>query len=278
MGFFTKLKSSIYKPSFYSKIKTQSLGESLKYFFLLAIFLTLINTLILSYELAVKVPREIKNFVSQTVNSFPSDLAVTIDDGQVSTTTEEPLFVPFPSSDDEINQQDFNNILVIDTKTPYSAAQFGQYKTLFWLTRDSLFYQNQEFDARSIDLTKVENMKIDRQFVGNLVEKINPWLGLIGPALIVLVSVGMYLGFTFNLIYLLFLAVLIFFLGSIFKWGLTYSASYKTAIYASTLAFLVDLVLFNTGIYTGFYGFPFLFTLIALCITTINLQNQDKSG
>lgn len=276
MGLFQTIRSSVYDPNFYSKIKNQGLGSSLKYFFLLILILAGINTLVLSYELGFKVPQEVRSFISQSVNSLPADLEVDIDEGQVTTNATEPFFIPFPQFDGDLNRENLNNILVIDTKTPFSASQFNQYKTLFWLTRDSLFYQNREFDQRSIDLSKVENFKINRTFVEGLVGKASPWFNFIGPFLILAVFVGIFLGFTFKLVYFLFLAVLIYFLSSIFKWGLNYSNSYKTAIYASTLSLFVDLILFNTGIYTGFYGFPFLFTLTSLCIATINLQNSDK--
>lgn len=273
---FQKIKSSVYDPQFYSQIKHQKLTSTLKYFFLFILLLTATNTLILSYELGIRVPKEIKNFIDQSIISFPQDLEVNIDDGEVITNAAEPYFVPFPQSNSQYNG--LNNILVIDTKTSYSSTQFNQYKTLAWLTKDSLFYQNREFDNRSLDLSKFDNIKINRQFVEDLVAKINPWLNLAGPILILAVFIGLLLAFSFNLTYFLFLALFIFFLSSIFKWGLNYSASYKTAIYSSTLAFLVDLVLFNTGAYTGFFGFPFLFTLTALCVATINLQNAEKSA
>lgn len=277
MSFLQTVKSSIFNPEFYSKIKDQSLGQALKYFFLLTLILTVISTLSLSYEIIITVPEEIKKFVKQTIDSFPANLEVIIDNGQVSTNLQEPFFVPFPLY--ETGQQSkFNNILVIDTKTPYSATQLNQYKTFLWLTRDSLFYENREFDQRSIDLSSINNFKIDRWFIESLAGKINPWLNFVGPVLILLLFFGLFIGYSFNLFYFLFLAVFIYFLSAIFKWGLNYSASYKTAIYASTLAFIIDLIILNTSIFTGFFGFPFLFTLTALCIVTINLQNlKEKS-
>lgn len=276
MSFFKKVQSSVYDPHFYSKLKAQGLGTTLKYFFLLIALLTVVNTALLSYELLVRVPESVRNFVAESVKSYPADLEVDINDGQVTTNTQEPFFVPFPEATDEYNG--INNLLVIDTKTPYSSSQFDQYKTMAWLTRDTLFFQNREYDQRSIALNEVEDFKVDKGFVENIATQVNPWLNLVGPFLLIVVFIGMFIGFIFNLTYLLFLAVFIYFLSAIFKWGLSYSTAYKTAIYASTLSFIVDLVLFNTGFYTGFFGFPFLFTLIALCVTTINLQNfQEKS-
>lgn len=276
MSFFKKAKSSVYDPGFYSKLKGQGLGSALKYFFILIALLTVVNTALLSYELVVRVPQAIRDFVTEAVKSYPTELEVNVNSGQVTTNAEEPFFVPFPEAEGDYNG--INNILVIDTKTPYTSSQFDQYKTLAWLTKDTLFFQNREYDQRSIALNEVEDFKVDKAFVENIATQVNPWLNLVGPFLVVIVFIGMLIGFTFNLIYLLFLAVFIYFLSAIFKWGLNYSTSYKTAIYASTLGFIVDLVLFNTGFYTGFFGFPFLFTLIALCVTTINLQNfQEKS-
>lgn len=278
MGFFNKIKSSVFDPDFYSKIKHQSLASALKYFFLFILLLSTVNIVIIAYELGVKIPGEIKLSVNNAVSSFPPDLEVSLDDGQVTTNAPEPYFIPFPEMDKETGYSGLNNILVIDTKTPFTSAQFDQYKTIAWLTKDSLFYQNREFDQRSLDLSKFDDISINKAFVRDLVNKITPWLNYLGPVLILFTFIGMFIGFSFSLIYFLFLAVLIFFLSSIFKWGLNYSASYKTAIYASTLAFILDLILLYTGSFTGFYGFPFLFTLTALCIATINLQNFDKKS
>lgn len=277
MSFFKRIKSSVFDPDFYSKVKHQSLGSAFKYFFLFILLLTTINTVILAYDLGVRAPQEIKNFINRSIASFPADLEVKLRDGQVSTNTQEPYFLPMPKSENEA-YSGTNNLLVIDTKTPFSATQFEEYKTVFWLTHDSLFYQNRGYDNRSIALKDVGDMTINKAFSEGLIRKIDPWLNLIGPGLIFLTFVGMFLGFTFNLIYMLLLAGLIFFLSIIFKWGLNYSASYKTAIYASTTAFILDFILFNTGVYTGFFGFPFLFTLVALCSATVNLQNFEEKS
>jgi hypothetical protein len=175
MDFLQKIKSSIYNPAFYSKIKHQSLGSALKYFFLFILILTVINVLFLSYELGIKLPQEIRNYINQTVSSFPQDLEVNIDQGQVTTTAQEPFFVPIPQDLNEARSEDLNNLLVIDTKTPYSATQFNQYKTFAWLTKDSLFYQNRDFDQRSLDLTEFDNFKINRSIVQEWVAKFSPW-------------------------------------------------------------------------------------------------------
>lgn len=275
MSFFGKLKSSIYDPDFYQGVKKIGLGSSVGYFFLFILILTLVNTLVLFYDLTVRVPKEIENAIIETIDSYPPELEVSVTQGKVSTNAQEPFFVPFPNGESQINQESLNNILVIDTQTPYSAAQFDQYKTMFWLTQDTLFYRDDNrFEQRSIDLTEAPNLTINKDFINGWVDKINPWFKFIGPTLLVISFIGMFIGFSFSLIYFLFLAVLIFFLSSIFKWGLNYSASYKTAVFSSTLSFILDLVLFNTGFYTGFFGFPFLFTLTSLCVATVNFQNH----
>lgn len=279
MGFFGKLKSSVYDPGFYEGIKKMSLGSVIGYFFLFVLLLTTVNTLLLSYDLVVRAPEEVRKTISEGLDSYPADLEVSIDDGKVSTSRQEPFFVPFPRGREEINNESLNNILVIDTKTPYSASQFDQYKTLVWLTSDSLFYRDDNrFDQRSIDLSEVKDFTINKDFINGWVDKINPWFRFVGPALLMLTFVGMFIGFSFSLVYFFFPAVLIFFLSSIFKWGLSYSAAYKTAVFSSSLSFIVDLILFNTGYYTGFFGFPFLFTLISLCVATVNLQNFERKS
>lgn len=277
MGFLNTLKSSIYDPEFYKRIPTIGLGTAVGYFFLLIFIFTVLNSAIMANDLMRKAPEELKKVITETVSAYPADLVVEINKGKVSTNAQEPFFVPFPEGETEVDGQEVNNLLVIDTKTPYSASQFEQYKTLVWVTEDSVFYQDDnEFSQRSISLAEAENFKVDKESINYWVSQINPWLVYVGPALLTIVTIGMFIGFSFNLVYFLFLAVFIFFLSSIFKWGLKYGDAYKTAIYSSTLSFLVDLIIFNTGLYTGFFGFPFMFTLISLCVTTINFQAQNK--
>lgn len=279
MDFFKTLQSSVYNPQFYRSISKRGLGSSIGYFLLVALLLTIVNGLLLANDLLVTAPRELTKGITDTVNAYPANLVVEINNGKVSTNAEEPLFVPFPEVGTEIDGKKINNFVVVDTKTAYSAAQFEQYKTLVWLTEDTIFYQDSnEYSQRSIDLSEVNNLKLDRETINYWVEVINPYLKFVGPTLLAVVVLGMFIGFSFNLVYFLFLAILIFFLSSIFKWGLKYGDSYKTAIHSSTLAFFIDLVIFNSGFYTGFFGFPFLFTLISLCVTTINLQNTASKS
>lgn len=274
MDFFKTLKSSVYDPQFYRNISKRGLSSSIGYFLLVALLLTIVNGLLLANDLLVTAPRELAKGITDAVNAYPANLVVEINNGKVSTNAEEPLFVPFPEGGTEIDGKNINNFVVVDTKTAYSSAQFEQYKTLVWVTEDTIFYQDSnEFSQRSIDLSEVNNFKLDRETINYWVEVINPYLKFVGPTLLAVVVLGMFIGFSFNLVYFLFLAILIFFLSSIFKWGLKYGDSYKTAIHSSTLAFFIDLAIFNSGFYTGFFGFPLLFTLISLCVATINLQN-----
>ncbi len=276
MNFLQTIKSSVYNPQFYESLKKKSLGSTIKYFFLLILIVTLLNVLLLSYSLLVQIPQDLKVFINQAVTSYPSDLVVEINNGIVSTNAEEPFFVPFPATDQEASEG-YNNLIVIDTKTPYSAAQFTQYKTVGWLTRDSFFYQsNNNNEQRSMALTEIGNFILNKDLVNEWVSKASPWLNAVGPLLMIFMFLVFFIGLTFKLLYFFILAALIFILSAVFKWELTYKTSYITAIYAATLGLFMDTAVIATSTYTGFTGFPFLFTLITLCVATVNLQNSPR--
>lgn len=277
MSFFRNIKQAVYSPAFYKRIPDQTLGQALKYFFLLILILTVFNLIPLFYSLFITIPQEVKNFITQSSNYYPQELEVKIEKGTVSTNVTEPYLIPLPESE-EATVDSLNNLLVIDTKTPYSATQFDQYKTVAWLTKDTLFVQGSESrpDIRAVQLSQIKDLKVNKDVINSLISNVLPWVNILGPILIILVFFGLFIGLTLTLIYLLILALLVLFLSKIFKWGLTYGESYKILLFASTLGLLINLLFNLTSPFTDFHGFPFMFTLITLAVITINLQNSKN--
>lgn len=279
MNFLQTIKNSIYSPSFYQQAPQRSFWSGLGYFLLLVLLLTVIKTAEASQSLLLIGNQQIQSLVDEMISYYPEELEVKISRGQVTTNVQEPYFIKPTSSDTatKLNEEgeDLENIVVIDTKTPFSAAQFNKYNTTAWLTKDSLFYKDKS-QIKAFDLTTVQDFTLNKEFIDSWVSKISPYFKFVGPVLILFAFLGIYFLYTGRLIYLLILAFLVWILLKLLKKPLTYSQSYKVGLFAMTLPLLLELLLGITDPLLHFQGFPFMFTVATLIVVTINFIRPPK--
>jgi hypothetical protein len=274
MNIFQKIKSSIYSPVFYRDVPNQSFLSVLGYFLLLTLFLTLVQVVFLIKPLLFDLNREIKTYATMFISSFPSDLSVSIKSGKVTTTAVEPYFYAMPIQDVDENMKEFQNLLVIDTKNAYSVSQFNLYKSVFWLTSDSLFIRNGT-EIKTVDLTQVPDFTFDKGFIQTLTSKILPLLWLLGPLFLTVVAIFIYMLSFGRLVYLFLLAFLIWIIAKIAKLSFTYGSIYKMGMYAMTLPLIVQLFVDLTSTWTHFNGISFMFSIMTLAMFVINLRDDS---
>ncbi|MGE5042090.1 MAG: DUF1189 family protein [Candidatus Levyibacteriota bacterium] len=266
MGFLNTIRNSIFSPEFYASIPKKSAFSALGYFLLLSLLLTIIQSVQPFMAFVNYGQPEIQKFVNQAAEAYPSGLEVTIQKGQVHTNVQEPYVIPLPGND---NNGTYKNLVVIDTKTPYSSSQFNAYRTVAWVGKDTVFMVgDNNGQIKTVDLSKVSDFKLNRTSVDSFITQVKPWLKVITPVVAVGIILGLFMLHVFRLLYLLFLALLIWLLAKIMKKNQSYGVSYKMGMYAMTLGMVLEVV-FD---FAHFSGFPFLFTLVALGVVTINLN------
>jgi len=263
MNFIQKIKNSIYSPEFYSNIPKESLGSSIKYFLLLILLATVITAIVPIWLFATIGQKEINTIPGKVVNAFPKGLEVKIKGGKVSTNAREPYFITIPNSENSSNQ--VKNLIVIDTKTPFSATKFDQYSSFVWVTKDSVFTKDRS-QFKAFDLSGVSDTTINRGFVASAFAKITPWLKYVTFVISVFILLGLYIFNFLRLIFFFFLAFLAWLLLKLIKKPLSYADSYKVVLYAGTLSLIVEVL---AGV-AHWYGFPFMFTLITLLVVLFN--------
>lgn len=272
MNFLKTIQNSIYSKEFYSTLLKKSFKSSIYYFLLLILLLTAIRVVTLVNPLFVQAPAALQSFASQIVDCFPKDLEVKITNGQTSTNAKEPYFI---SSCGTTNKQ---NLVVIDTKTPYSPEKFDEYKVEAWVTKNSIISKRNNVETRSYNLTQIKDFKLNKDSLKSFSNMLTPYLKFVGPILILLAFLGIYLSYIFRLIHLLIVAALILVLGKIFKKDLGFGESYKLGLYAITLGLIVDLVVSLTSRWTYLYGFPFMVTILTLAVVLINFLLPKKAS
>ncbi|MBI3485881.1 DUF1189 family protein [Candidatus Daviesbacteria bacterium] len=63
----------------------------------------------------------------------------------------------------------------------------------------------------------------------------------------------------------------IWLLAKAFKHALKYKQAYIISLHAITLSLIVELILMLVRGFSGYIGFPFMFTIITLLVVAINL-------
>lgn len=273
MWFFNTVKNSIYSPVFYKEIPKSSFWRAYGYFSLLILIFAIIRTIIFT-PTVFNFRDMLKVWVEQGASYYPEELEVTLENGQARSNVKEPYFIPVPGGAQMFEDKPLSNLIVIDTVTPFSASAFNKYDTLVWLSKDAVFYKNNN-EIRAADLTQIKDpITINKKLVNDFVAMVVPWFVYVGPVLIALVFVGLYIFYNSTLFYLLILSLGILLLSRIFKWGLSYGQSYKVGIYAITAGIFVNTGFSITEQWTTISSFPFLFSIITLSVVYINFRDQ----
>lgn len=274
MNFLKDIIQSIYAPDFYSDLPQKTFMRSIGYFLLLILLITIIQSAALIGPLIIDTPVKLQGFIQDTIRCFPEDLEIKIANGQVSVNKPEPYFVSSCGGFEEKDMQ----LLVIDTKTPFSSEKFDQYKVGAWITKDTVFYKQNNYETRSYSLNQIKEYKLNQSVLNSYANIVSPWLKFVGPVLLLFAFIGIYLAYDFRLIHILILAVLIWILGKAFKKTLTYTQSYKVGLHAITLGLIVELIISLTNRWTNINGFPFMFSILTLGVVIVNLFIKRKTA
>lgn len=274
MNFLKKIKNSVYDPNYYTELLAKPFSYSLKYFLLLSLTLSIITVAILSFSTIPKLSTSLNTLGQKILLYYPTELEITVKNGKASANVSQPYFIKTPSewqTDVKTKNSDIENILVIDTQTPFSIESFKRYKTACLLNQTSLTC----YDNKNIKITQLSptfNMVLNKNVVSSFVEKCQPYLRFAFPFFLVIFFIAFFFLNTGHLFYLLFGALIIWLVAKIRKIKMNYKLSYRLGMHLMTAPILFSLLLEQVlGIPLHI---PFLFTAILIGITIANLKPQ----
>ena len=264
---------SIYSPTFYAGVAELAFRRALWYFLALILPLALIRAAPFAVGVFTELNPGLESWARDAVHAYPRELELRIRNGQVSTNVDEPYFIPSSERSGK------SNLVVIDTRTPFSAAQYQRYDTYVWLTRDALIIREGERQQmRIIELSQLDDLTINRRQVTEWMALITPWLAVVGPVLVILAVPALYVAYLVRLLYLLLAALPILLIAKLVRFPLTYGQSYKVGLFAMTGALLVELAVGLSESWLGFRGFPFMFTILTCIVAGVNLYRAGRSS
>ena len=249
--FFYSFKKSLTDFNYYLEIVKAKFSFSLKYLFLLLIFVSFFTSISFASSILKTIPK-VPSFVEKgkiLVNKFyPKELEITIKDGSLSTNIKEPYFIKMPQEFMDKNNASLN-LITIDTTA--KVEDIKKYNTALLVTKNAVVYPDKNEQYKVSFLNKVPDYKIDKKIYDQLAAKLLSYSKYIIPvmkfaailSLIVLPFIMAPLALMGKLIYLLFMTVPLFILALILKKKLSYGKVYQLSIHGLTIPIVLDLVI-----------------------------------
>jgi hypothetical protein len=265
--FFLDIKSSVYNPSFYKELLNKSFSYSLKYYALFGLLVSILASVVFAFVYLPDIKNIVNKVAVQVIDYYPQELQLTLKNNQVSTNVPEPYYIKAPTgfSGDDYR---IENIVVIDTFSPFSFEKFRDYKSLAWITRNGIVFVDEDTGelggARYLPLENMPDFVLTGDGVQSFWAELKPILGRIVNLITVFVLVGAIFWFSWLMLYLLILALVIRLIAGK---ELDYKKAYQLGLHLFTPAVLVVLLSMAIG-----FSLPFLFTIAAVIFAFLNLK------
>lgn len=278
MKIFKEIKSNIYDREYYKAIPSETFGKSLKYIIKLSFIAGLVSLIIFAI-VSRDLPSIIKKEVTNLVNQYPEELVVTVTNGEASTNQEEPYMIPMASGTKEFidtpsPDDDYTNVLVIDTKNEFSLGKLKEYATFAMLTKEEIVVRNMDTgEIRIFPLGDIESLEINKSWLLENTSKVLKAM----PIILIVIVPFIYLAFSLfffvgTMIANLFFALLIWLISRIKKLGLTYKTSYQLGLHASTAYVGLNILAMFIPIVNDFV----IKTLAVILVIWINFIQKDQ--
>lgn len=282
-SFMKTFVSSVSDTGYYQDVLGKSFWFSFWYLFFLELIASLVVAVLLVITLAVFSPK-VPTFVNQAKSGlqtlYPAQLQLAIQSGSVTTNVKQPFFVELPAAWVQIFEHDkmnYKHLLTIDTTT--SVDHYADYQTVFLLTKNSFVYpdndKRESYRVQPLDQLK-DRIVINKAIYDDYLTKALPFLDYLPTifksfmvlALVLVPLLGAVFGTIFQLIYLLFATLIVWFIATIMKKKLNYGQVYRLCMHGITFSILY-------GIIQALFGFSIPFGPTAVLIIWMVLVFRD---
>lgn len=278
-------KNSFSSVEYYKDVIKAPFSFSLKYFLFFSLLLSLAVTVFFVAKLFSPVNNFLTRFPQVLVKAYPEELQIKITKGVVTTNVQEPYFIPIDRLETTFQEFDrqvqglksdqIENLMVIDTAA--TAEDLARYQTYALLTKNNLIYYKDDGRIEVVSLDNINDFTVNQGFIQGTVNRILPFLRILGVMLIPFVLAGSLVFFSlFQLSYLLVVAFVLFLVAKLISVPVAFSKAYQIDLHVATIIipFFLLLSLFKIEL-----QFPFLklivFTLIGLYILN-NLKKDPR--
>lgn len=267
--FFYSFKKSLTDFDYYPEIAKAKFSFSLKYIFLLLIFVSFFTSISFASSILKTIPKA-PSFVEKgkvLVNRFyPKELEVTIKDGNLSTNVKEPYFIKMPQEFTDKNNASLN-LITIDTTA--KIEDIKKYNTALLVTKNAVVYPDKNEQYKVTFLNKIPNSKINKKIYDRFAAKLISYSKYLVPALrllailsvIVIPFVMAPIVLIGKLTYLVFATIPLFVLALFLKKKLSFGKVYQLGIHGLTISVILNLLVESLRRFTYISETSFVYNL-----------------
>jgi hypothetical protein len=240
-NFIKTIGFTFYSGDFYNKIKDEKTIGGIEFLFKVSLFITVclaILGLVLILIFSPLLKSKINEFVA---TSYPDDLVVNIKDGKMTANIDEPFFIKTPGATE--NSEVKKNLLVLLPNEKKDASLLSKYDTSLAITSDGIVGEKNEGKEISIinydDMTFTLDKVMAQKYLNILYYFFTIFfvIGVVPMGMLVLVTM-----IGFHLIWLFFVALLIWAFLSLKKLNISYKQSYRIGMYSIVPLVFLELI------------------------------------
>lgn len=265
---------SLVSVKYYREIISTDLRFSLKYYVVLAVLFTLVNSLFSTIQVLPKLQKGIDDALEYALDLYEDDLVITINDGILSVNKDGPYIVPFVGV---AGATVAKNLIVFDSEAGLDDLK-DTYETLLLVNGTNILMQGPS-KVEVFPIKDFPNAEITKDSFVSLVTQIRSFTKFVPYVVGVAFVLSMLFYYlVFRLIYLVVVAVLLWVVGSLRGLSLDFSKYYKVALHTMSLPLTVGLL--NSVFMSSFY-FPYWFFLLNAIfgiLVVMSLENTSTEG
>ena len=247
---------------YYSKVIKVKISISLKYYFLLLTFITVCSLVIISIQFNQKNIAGLKACLNRSIQEIPSNFALDIQHGRLTTNQEKQLFF-------WLNCEDrFHLLAVVDERT--NNFQIHSYRAQILLTSTDITFRYKNNTYTIPYKTYFPNIHVEKNNIIAYIDHAQQLIKMYLPFFFLsFVICGPFIIWSINLFNLIVSSIMVYVFYMFFHKKYRFSKIFQIACHASTLPLIVSLLfllfpirLFNTLLL--YFALYFIFLLVAV--------------
>ncbi len=263
---FTK---SLTSPSYAKDIVKTNFSFSLKYFAVLAFVASIFSVVVMAKDVTQDLFLTLSSVEETIVSSYPEDLIITLENGELSTNQPEPKIFEFP----ERTEGDPENLLVFDSNG--TLEDLNNYDTLILVNKTNVLVRGNG-NIEVYPLADFPNTQITSETVRELAVSARPFLNALPYIALFFVFIAtLVYYFGFRLVYLIIVAAILGLVGLLAGLKLKFAKYYQIAIHAITLPLVIE-VLAKTLNFS--IMLPFWFLTLNVLVGIVWIASLRKHG
>lgn len=280
-AFWHVYKNSLHNIDYYKDLLSVNMGFSFKYFFMLALMVSIIATASITIPWIPKLQQSMHEAFDKVIEAYPDELVITSEGGNWSINQEEPYIIATPEVAEMTEAENGyfpNNLVVFDHEGTIN--DLNKLDALMVINEVNLIIINGQGKIEAYPLEGIPDGEVNKDLIKNTVNNARGIIKYIPIIVIFFTLIGTYFYFSIiRLFILLFTAFILWLFGVIRGAKGDFGSYYRFAIHAMTLPLTVELLLVITGAGAGTGTYQMLIILgLNLVFGVVVVERLLKSG